>query len=88
MWASVKQFVLQISDPDSFPLIVSFLYLSLLQDWHSYVDGLKLFSDHHGYDGVVVLLSINDTLHHPRHQVAVYSNNTDMLNQVNKNRHF
>ncbi|TMS03466.1 Protein prune-like protein 2 [Larimichthys crocea] len=47
------------------------------EDWHSYVDGLKLFSDHHGYDGVVVLLSINDTLHHPRHQVAVYSNNTD-----------
>ncbi|XP_019131557.2 uncharacterized protein LOC104920348 isoform X3 [Larimichthys crocea] len=52
------------------------------EDWHSYVDGLKLFSDHHGYDGVVVLLSINDTLHHPRHQVAVYSNNTDMLNQI------
>ncbi|KAE8292209.1 Protein prune-like protein 2 BNIP2 motif-containing molecule at the C-terminal region 1 [Larimichthys crocea] len=52
------------------------------EDWHSYVDGLKLFSVHHGYDGVVVLLSINDTLHHPRHQVAVYSNNTDMLNQI------
>ncbi|XP_038558850.1 uncharacterized protein LOC119891356 isoform X2 [Micropterus salmoides] len=51
-------------------------------DWHSYVDGLKSFSHHHGYDGLVVLLLINDTLHHPHQQVAVYSNNTDILNQI------
>ncbi|XP_037633603.1 protein prune homolog 2-like isoform X3 [Sebastes umbrosus] len=52
------------------------------EDWHGYVDGLKSFSHRHGYDGLVVLLSINDTVHHPRQQVAVYSNNTDLLNQI------
>ncbi|XP_051278494.1 protein prune homolog 2-like isoform X3 [Dicentrarchus labrax] len=51
-------------------------------DWHGYVDGLKSFSGRHGYDGLVVLLSISDTLHHPCQQVAVYSNNTDILNQI------
>ncbi|XP_045891419.1 protein prune homolog 2-like isoform X4 [Micropterus dolomieu] len=51
-------------------------------DWHGYVDGLKSFSHRHGYDGLVVLLLINDTLHHPHQQVAVYSNNTDILNQI------
>ncbi|XP_029295066.1 uncharacterized protein LOC115013169 isoform X2 [Cottoperca gobio] len=52
------------------------------EDWHSYVEGLKSFSHRHGYDGLVVLLSINDTVHHPRQQVAVYSNSTDLLNQI------
>ncbi|XP_068559392.1 serine-rich adhesin for platelets-like isoform X3 [Cebidichthys violaceus] len=52
------------------------------QDWHGYVDELKSFSHRHGYDGLVVLLSINDTVHHPRQQVAVYSSNTDLLNQI------
>ncbi|XP_047448002.1 uncharacterized protein LOC125012220 isoform X2 [Mugil cephalus] len=52
------------------------------EDWHGYVDGLKSFSHCHGYDGLVVLLSINDSVHHPRQQVAVYSNNTDFLNQI------
>ncbi|XP_070820924.1 serine-rich adhesin for platelets-like [Chaetodon trifascialis] len=52
------------------------------EDWHSYVDGLKLFSERHGYDGLVVVLSFSDTLHHPHQQVAVYSNNTDILNQI------
>ncbi|KAA8592190.1 hypothetical protein FQN60_017645 [Etheostoma spectabile] len=51
-------------------------------DWHGYVDGMKSFSHRHGYDGLVVLLSINDTVHHPRQQMAVYSNNTDLLNQI------
>ncbi|XP_033475462.1 uncharacterized protein LOC117252555 isoform X2 [Epinephelus lanceolatus] len=52
------------------------------EDWHDYVDGLKSFSHRHGYDGLVVLLSINNTVHHPRQQMAVYSNNTDLLNQI------
>ncbi|XP_059192944.1 protein prune homolog 2-like isoform X2 [Centropristis striata] len=52
------------------------------EDWPGYKHGLKSFSHRHGYDGVVVLLSINDTVHHPRQQVAVYSNNTDLLNQI------
>ncbi|XP_044051453.1 uncharacterized protein LOC122875889 isoform X4 [Siniperca chuatsi] len=52
------------------------------EDWHGYVEGLKSFSQRHGYDGLVGLLSITDTLHHPRQQVAVYSNNTDFLNQI------
>lgn len=56
----------------------------MFQDWHGYVDALKSFSERHGYDALVVLLSINNTIHHPRQQVAVYSNNTDILNQVNK----
>ncbi|XP_034068529.1 uncharacterized protein LOC117543953 isoform X3 [Gymnodraco acuticeps] len=52
------------------------------EDWHGYVDGLESFSHRHGYDALVGLLSTNDTVHHPRQQVAVYSNNTDLLNQI------
>ncbi|XP_028269261.1 protein prune homolog 2-like isoform X3 [Parambassis ranga] len=52
------------------------------EDWHDYVDGLKSLSHRHGCNGLVVLLSISDTVHHPRQQVAVYSNNTDLLNQI------
>ncbi|XP_033947833.1 uncharacterized protein [Pseudochaenichthys georgianus] len=52
------------------------------EDWHGYVDGLESFSHRHGYDALVGLLSTNDTVHHPRQQVAVYSNNTDLLNKI------
>ncbi|XP_077942696.1 uncharacterized protein LOC120830992 isoform X5 [Gasterosteus aculeatus] len=52
------------------------------EDWHSYVDELNSFSHRHGYDALVVLPSINDTVHHRRQQVAVYSSNTDLLNQI------
>ncbi|KAK1893208.1 Protein prune like 2 [Dissostichus eleginoides] len=52
------------------------------EDWHGYVDGLESFSHRHGYDALVGLLSTNDTVHHPRQQVAVYSNNTNLLNQI------
>ncbi|XP_056232593.1 uncharacterized protein LOC130169695 isoform X4 [Seriola aureovittata] len=52
------------------------------EDWHGYVDGLKSLTHRHSLDGLVVLLSINDTVHHPRQQVAVYSNDTDILNQI------
>lgn len=58
---------------------------SHIQDWHNYVDDLKLFCHQNGYDVLVAVLSISDTVHHPRQQVAVYSNNTDILNQVNSN---
>ncbi len=82
-----------MSLPYTFVILISyflkiylFIYLfqSLFQDWHSYVDDLKAFSDRHGYDGLVVLLSISGPCHHPYQQVAVYSNNTDILNQVSK----
>ncbi|AWP07196.1 putative protein prune -like 2 isoform 4 [Scophthalmus maximus] len=52
------------------------------EHWIVNVDGLNAFSQHHGLDGLVVLLSISDTVHHPGQQVAVYSNNTDILNQI------
>ncbi|XP_034547438.1 exopolyphosphatase PRUNE1 [Notolabrus celidotus] len=52
------------------------------EDWRDYVDMLKSFSHQHDYDGLVVLLSIDDTLHHPRQQMAVYSSNSDILNQI------
>ncbi|XP_022049344.2 protein prune homolog 2-like isoform X3 [Acanthochromis polyacanthus] len=52
------------------------------EDWHGYVDTLKSFTHSHGYDSLVVLLSICDTVHHPRQQVVVYSSNTDILNQI------
>ncbi|PWA15871.1 hypothetical protein CCH79_00008988, partial [Gambusia affinis] len=55
------------------------------EDWHHYMDDLKLFCHQNGYDALVAVLSISDAVHHPRHQVAVYSNNTDILNQVNSN---
>lgn len=44
--------------------------------------GLKLYCENHGYDGLVILLSVSDKRHH-RQQLAVYSHNTDVLNQVN-----
>ena len=65
-----------------FLFIFDFFYI-ISQDWHGYVDGLESFSHRHGYDALVGLLSTNDTVHHPRQQVAVYSNNTNLLNQVN-----
>ncbi|CAI5650170.1 unnamed protein product [Oreochromis niloticus] len=52
------------------------------EEWHDYLDVLKSFSHHHRFDGIVVLLSISDSVHHPRQQVAVYSNNTDILKQI------
>ncbi|XP_017269258.1 protein prune homolog 2 isoform X3 [Kryptolebias marmoratus] len=52
------------------------------EDWQDYVEGLKSFCHQHDYDGLVVLWSISDSVHHPRQQMAVYSNNTDMLNQI------
>ncbi|XP_074525620.1 uncharacterized protein LOC141789944 isoform X2 [Halichoeres trimaculatus] len=52
------------------------------EDWRDYVDVLKSFSHRHGYDGLVVLLSVDDALHHPRQQMAVYSSNSDILNQI------
>ncbi|KAF7200383.1 uncharacterized protein [Nothobranchius furzeri] len=51
------------------------------KDWQDYMNGLKSFCHHHGYEGLVVL-SVSDEVHHPHQQVAVYSNNTDMLNQI------
>uniref|UniRef100_A0A1A7Z699 Prune homolog 2 n=1 Tax=Iconisemion striatum TaxID=60296 RepID=A0A1A7Z699_9TELE len=51
------------------------------KDWQDYVDGLKFFCHRHGYEGLVVVLSVSE-VHHAHQQVAVYSNNTDMLNQI------
>ncbi|KAF7652954.1 hypothetical protein LDENG_00089770 [Lucifuga dentata] len=47
-----------------------------------YMDQLKSFSDRHGYDGLVVVFSISDTVQLLCQRVAVYSNNTDILNQI------
>ncbi|XP_054905051.1 uncharacterized protein LOC129372072 isoform X2 [Poeciliopsis prolifica] len=52
------------------------------EDWHNYADDLIVFCHQNGYDVLVAVLSIRDTVHHPRQQVAVYSNNTDLLNQI------
>ncbi|KAG7489448.1 hypothetical protein JOB18_012537 [Solea senegalensis] len=52
------------------------------EDWHVYVEGMKSVSQGRGLDGLVLLLSISDTLQHPYQQVAVYSNNTEILNQI------
>nr|XP_019956356.1 PREDICTED: protein prune homolog 2-like isoform X2 [Paralichthys olivaceus] len=52
------------------------------EHWPSYVGGLKSFSQSHDLDCLVVLLSSNDTVHHLCQQVAVYSNDTDILNQI------
>lgn len=60
-----------------------FLPHSLSQNWYDYVDGFKSFSQRHGYDGLVVLLSVTDAAQRTCQQVAVYSNNADILNQVN-----
>ncbi|KAM4578137.1 uncharacterized protein V3H82_007645 isoform 1-T1 [Fundulus diaphanus] len=52
------------------------------EDWHDYVDDLKCFCHQNDYDGLVAVLSISDAVQHPRQQVAVYSSNTDILNQI------
>ncbi|XP_028313030.1 uncharacterized protein LOC114469592 isoform X2 [Gouania willdenowi] len=53
-----------------------------MEAWYGFVGGLKSFSHCHGFDGLVILLTINDAVSHPRQQVAVYSNNPDVLDQV------
>ncbi|CAJ1068431.1 protein prune homolog 2-like [Xyrichtys novacula] len=63
-------------------LCISIFFMHSRQDWRVYEDVLKSFSHRHGYDGLVVLLSIDDTLHPPRQQMAVYSSNSDILNQI------
>ncbi|XP_061789295.1 uncharacterized protein [Nerophis lumbriciformis] len=50
--------------------------------WRDYEETLKSFCNRHGYDGMLFLLSVNDSLHPPRQQVAVYSSNTGLLNQI------
>lgn len=49
------------------------------QDWY---DNIESFSEQHDYDGLVVLLSITAKHRPPDQQVAVFSNDTDLLNQV------
>nr|XP_057926425.1 protein prune homolog 2-like isoform X2 [Doryrhamphus excisus] len=48
------------------------------EHWRDYEDALKSFCNRHHYDGLLVLLSLDP----PRQQVAVYSSNTDLLNQI------
>ncbi|KAM3610640.1 uncharacterized protein V6R79_006802 [Siganus canaliculatus] len=52
------------------------------EDFYNNEEGLRLFGERHGYDGLVILSSITDALHRPRQQVAVYSNNTGLLDQI------
>lgn len=51
----------------------------LFQDWH---DRVKSFGEQHDYDGLVVLLSITAEHRPSDQQVAVFSKDTDLLNQV------
>lgn len=43
---------------------------------------MKSFGEQHDYDGLVVLLSIATEQRPSDQQVAVFSNDTDLLNQV------
>ncbi|XP_061758126.1 protein prune homolog 2-like isoform X2 [Nerophis ophidion] len=50
--------------------------------WCNYEETLRSFCNRHGYDGMLFLLSVNDSLRPPRQQVAVYSSNTGLFNQI------
>ncbi|XP_061623149.1 uncharacterized protein LOC133474957 isoform X3 [Phyllopteryx taeniolatus] len=50
--------------------------------WLGYEDALKSFCSRHGYDGLTLLLAVEDAVCPPRLQVAVYSNNVALLNQI------
>ncbi|XP_049619696.1 uncharacterized protein [Syngnathus scovelli] len=52
------------------------------EHWHSYEEALKSFCNRHAYDGLMVLLAIEDAIIPPRLQVAVYSSNSEFLNQI------
>lgn len=52
---------------------------SSFQDWYDHV---KSFSEQRDYDGLVVLVSSTAKHRPPDQQVAVFSNDTDILNQV------
>ncbi|XP_068166913.1 serine-rich adhesin for platelets-like [Antennarius striatus] len=62
--------------------LITYPFLSLLQGWNDDWQGLKTFTERHGYDGLVVLLSVFDKLHHLHQQVAVYSNSNAVLTQI------
>lgn len=53
------------------------------QDWYDHV---KSFGEQHDCDGLVVLLSITAERRPSDQQVAVFSNDTDLLNQVPKQK--
>ncbi|XP_055742284.1 uncharacterized protein LOC129826035 isoform X2 [Salvelinus fontinalis] len=56
-----------------------------LEDWnarHGLVGELKSFCHHHGYESLVIVSSRQSDPRHPRQQVAVYSENSDILNQI------
>ncbi|KAG7481136.1 hypothetical protein MATL_G00063610 [Megalops atlanticus] len=48
----------------------------------SVIGDLKSFCDRHGYEGLVLVSSSLDDLYPQCHQVAVYSGNKDILNQI------
>ncbi|XP_077418249.1 uncharacterized protein LOC144049321 isoform X2 [Vanacampus margaritifer] len=52
------------------------------EHWLGYEDALKSFCNRHGYDGLMLLLAVEDAVSPPRLQLAVYSNNTELLNQI------
>lgn len=60
-------------------LLKSVLLDVFFQDWYDHV---KSFSEQHDYDGLVVLLSITAEHRPSDQQVAVFSNDADLLNQV------
>ncbi|XP_057687124.1 uncharacterized protein LOC130912954 isoform X2 [Corythoichthys intestinalis] len=47
-----------------------------------YEDALKSFCNRHGYDGLMLLLAVENAVSPPRLQVVVCSNNTELLNQI------
>ncbi|CAL8346264.1 unnamed protein product [Lota lota] len=49
------------------------------QDWYGYLDELKSFCHQHNYDSLVVVKYADQ---HPPPMVLVYSDNTDILNQI------
>ncbi|XP_051923919.1 uncharacterized protein LOC127602106 [Hippocampus zosterae] len=52
------------------------------EHWHGYEDALKSFCNRHGYDGLTLLLALQDAVGPPRLQVAVCSNNAELFNQI------
>ncbi|XP_077456463.1 uncharacterized protein LOC144074130 isoform X5 [Stigmatopora argus] len=50
--------------------------------WFAYEDALKSFCNRHGYDGLMLLLAVENAANPPRLHMVVCSNNMELVNQI------
>ncbi|XP_045082727.1 uncharacterized protein LOC121550738 isoform X2 [Coregonus clupeaformis] len=81
-----QMFLKELKEFSDEELTMSFTTVPVdLEDWnarHGLVGELKSFCHHHSYESLVIVSSRQSDPRHPCQQVAVYSDNSDILNQI------